>query len=242
MHSEDGGRGVAGVVDFGPEDVVLVAPSDPPEPLVQNVLQSSHYGGKVRYFKGSIMSTRDLHMMQLRSASAVFLLSDLHSPDPKAEDARTVVSALILRDFDSEAKIFAEVHGKEAASHLTALVRPNAVVCIDELRAHLMASTVNLPGLSTLFDNLCCAFARPDPDPRRPTWLSEYFEGADKELYRIRCPKALSGLNFVDAAVQVFDASTWAEDTLYQQRVEGAEKRIRRARVRIRRVGRAGIR
>lgn len=108
MHSEDaihGGRGVAGAVDFGPEDVVLVAPSDPPEMLVQNVLQSSHYGGKVRYFKGSIMSTRDLHMMQLRSAAAVFLLSDLHSPDPKAEDARTVVSALILRDFDSEAKI-----------------------------------------------------------------------------------------------------------------------------------------
>jgi hypothetical protein len=126
MHSSDGptqgGGGTAGLVDFGPEDVVLVAPFDPPESLVQNVLQSSHYGGKVRYFKGSIMSSRDLHMMQLRSAAAVFLLSDLHSPDPKAEDARTVVSALILRDFDTEAQIFAEVHGKEAASHLTALV------------------------------------------------------------------------------------------------------------------------
>ena len=68
---------------LGPEDVVLVSPGDPSESLVQNVLQSSHYGGKVRYFKGSIMSQQDLHNMKLRKASAVFILSDLHSNDPK---------------------------------------------------------------------------------------------------------------------------------------------------------------
>jgi hypothetical protein len=157
----------------GPEDVVLVGGCDPHEDVKQDVLQSAHYGGKVRYFKGSIMSQKDLHNMALRKASAVFLLSDLHSTDPKREDSKTVVAALILRDFDPEAKIFAEVHGKEAAQHLSQLVQPNAVVCIDELRAHLMAATVNLPGLSTLFDNLCCAFSRPDPDERRPNWLSK---------------------------------------------------------------------
>ena len=119
------------------------------------------------------------------------------------------MTSLILRDFDPEARIFAEVHGKEAAQHLSQLVKPNAVVCIDELRAHLMAATINLPGLSTLFDNLCCAFSRPDPDPRRPAWLSEYFEGADKELYRIRCPSSFAGMSFVDAAVHMFEASTY---------------------------------
>jgi len=194
---------------LGPEDVVLVGMGDPPESLVQDVLQSSHYGGKVRYFKGSLMSQKDLHSMELRKASAIFLLSDLHSNDPKGEDAKTVVSALVLRDFDADARIFAEVHGKEAAQHLSQLVRPNAVVCIDELRAHLMAATVNLPGLSTLFDNLCCAFSRPDPDPRRPSWLSEYFEGADKELYRIRCPSTFAGMSFVDVALHMFEASTY---------------------------------
>ena len=72
-----------------------------------------------------------------------------------------------------------------------------------------MAATVNLPGLSTLFDNLCCAFSRPDPDPRRPSWLSEYFEGADKELYRIRCPSTFAGMSFVDVALHMFEASTY---------------------------------
>ena len=94
---------------LGPEDVILVGAGDPAESVIQDVLQSSHYGGKVRYFKGSIMSQKDLHNMALRNASAVFLLSDLHSSDPKGEDAKTVVSALILRDFDANAKIFAEV-------------------------------------------------------------------------------------------------------------------------------------
>ena len=53
---------------LGPEDVVLVGMGDPPESLVQDVLQSSHYGGKVRYFKGSLMSQKDLHSMELRKA------------------------------------------------------------------------------------------------------------------------------------------------------------------------------
>ena len=53
---------------------------------------------------------------------------------------------------------------------------------IDELRAHFMAATINCPGLSTLFDNLYCAFSRPPEDLRRAQWLNEYFEGADKEL------------------------------------------------------------
>ena len=57
---------------LGPEDVVLVGMGDPPESLVQDVLQSSHYGGKVRYFKGSLMSQKDLHSMELRKASAIF--------------------------------------------------------------------------------------------------------------------------------------------------------------------------
>jgi hypothetical protein len=50
------------------------------------------------------------------------------------------------------------------------------------------------------------------------SWLSylfsclppgEYFEGADKELYRIRCPAALAGMTFVDAAVHIFEASSF---------------------------------
>lgn len=75
----------------------------------------------------------------------------------------------------------------------------NLVVCMDELKANLLAQSCSCPGVSTLIYNLIASASMPEDevDRRKDPWLAEYLSGVEYEIYRVPLSIHFEGLSFL---------------------------------------------
>jgi hypothetical protein len=71
-------------------------------------LKQYKYIGRVEFFNGNGLETEDLYRISLRSASASFLLANVHASNSKIEDEINMLRALSMHQYAPSLPIFLE--------------------------------------------------------------------------------------------------------------------------------------
>lgn len=197
---------------FEVEDVVIMNPTAPP-PFVMHMLVHGDHALKVSYYEGDVMSQEDLDNVAINQAKHVHLLVNPEAPNHELDDARIMVRATALKSHNPNVTIHAQCHLIVTKRHLEKLMTrgteqhcPDAVVCLDLLKARMFAQNCLCPGSSTLIANLFASFSGPENAVYKESeaFLDNYFHGCDQELYSKRAPTCLQHRSFEEAADAIF--------------------------------------
>lgn len=191
---------------------VVFGPDEPPSD-VQSLLLDPSFEYRVQYVRGSVTDEVAMVRAGAHEAEACFVLCDPHTTEPLEEDKRTLLRTMMVKNFRPDIQMFVHVLSPDfdelvkTSTGNTALNR-DKTVCVDVLRAHLLARSTTVPGFSTLLINMLRSYSDPDPQEiEHNRWLEEYGKGCGREVYTVLAPRKLDGLCFVDAALAIYVAA-----------------------------------
>lgn len=198
---------------FEVEDVVIMNPSPPPS-FVLHMLVHGDHALKLQYYEGDVMSMKDLENVSISTAKHVHLLVNPDAASHERDDARIIVRATALKSHNPDVTIHAQCHMVVTKRHMEKLLTrgteqhcPDAVVCLDLLKARMFAQNCLVPGSSTLIANLFASFSAPESEENaseEDTWLASYFHGCGQELYSKQAPSCFHNRSFQEAADAIF--------------------------------------
>jgi hypothetical protein len=172
--------------------VIILSPYLPSANL-RKLLKSSDY--RVTFCQGSTHKPVDLKRVGLMDADAIFVMSNKICEDPHQEDISVIMSTIAIEKTRREIPTFVQVLNKSSIGDvLTA--GADVVVCVNQYRETMFASTSHCFGLSTFFGNLSRSC---DYDG------SAYADGCDYELYSVPVANALVGKTFKELCEKVYD-------------------------------------
>eukprot|EP00744_Colponema_vietnamica_P004998 GILI01007381.1.p1 GENE.GILI01007381.1~~GILI01007381.1.p1 ORF type:complete len:1097 (+),score=258.72 GILI01007381.1:466-3291(+) len=90
------------------------------------------------------------------------------------------------------------------------------IICIDEFKLSLMGKSCVCPGFITMISNLVCSSGSPPEEVSEIEWLTEYWEGRGKEIYRAALSPKFSGMSFSEVsnvAYKEFNVILFAVET-----------------------------
>eukprot|EP00282_Hemiselmis_andersenii_P005531 CAMPEP_0114125924 /NCGR_PEP_ID=MMETSP0043_2-20121206/9555_1 /TAXON_ID=464988 /ORGANISM="Hemiselmis andersenii, Strain CCMP644" /LENGTH=820 /DNA_ID=CAMNT_0001218873 /DNA_START=274 /DNA_END=2732 /DNA_ORIENTATION=- len=200
--------------DHGQADAKLVILSPhTPDAGMEYILRSAEFGANTIYLEGSAMNETDLVRCCAAECEYVFILANKFCTDPQAEDAATALRAVSIKKHVAQ-----NANGKNIPVMLQ-LIRPenkhqftssvygrkerSQIICMDEIKLHLLAKSALCPGFSTMVSNLiksCDAEA----DDSSPEWLQEYVQGVGQEIYRTKLSPSFRGKTFSEAAKYIY--------------------------------------
>ena len=160
--------------------VVICAPYDPSEEL-RSLLMHPRLEGHIVYIKASVMNQMDLYRVGADRAEACFVLCDKSGrTDPDAEDSLTVMRSLVLETFNPGMKTFVQLLNPRNKEHIVQ-ADVDFILCVDELKMHILAASAVSIGTSTLVNNLFRSFSSPAHVEQMAPWLREYCHGCSYE-------------------------------------------------------------
>jgi hypothetical protein len=200
--------------DHGRDDskLIILSPHTP-DAAMEYLLRSPEYETNTIYLEGSAMNELDLLRCETCDCEYVFVLANKFCKDPGAEDAATALRAISIKKHVAQ-----NAKGKNIPVILQ-LIRPenkhnftssvygrkemSNIICMDEIKLHLLAKTALCPGFSTMISNLIKSCAE-DASDSNPTWLQEYVGGVGQEIYRTRLSQRFNGMTFSEAATYIY--------------------------------------
>ena len=206
-------------VSLSSTDVVIMAPQDPNEGMV-NLLLMPFWHGQVHYIHGSPLEDRDLQRAGFSTADACFILSGKRSLPLRCSgdlatqrelidhyDSLNVLYALMVENFNNTVDSFVEIRCVEKRYPLEA-AEADVVLCIDRLRMTVLGMTILYPGLSTLLSNLwqSCNDDVSFHSKSLPQWMHEYSRSRLSEIYFRPMISLFAGMTFSQAAFVVHRA------------------------------------
>jgi hypothetical protein len=168
--------------------VIVVLPTLPSPELIA-LTENPHCQHRLQLAVGSLLYVDDLERMHVRTAEAVFILTDKGAADVEAVDMSVVLQALAVADFapDNRGRIYVQVMRSSSKHHLILAGIPN-VIPIEGLKFSLIGQTGVAPGLTTLIALMLHAHS-PTLMPPGVTnvaqvtgWQREYLHGAWQQL------------------------------------------------------------
>ncbi|KAJ9444743.1 Calcium-activated potassium channel slowpoke [Diplonema papillatum] len=182
--------------------VLVMSPSPPSKTVKLLFGQNGLFGDRVQFFEGSALDEADLTRMRYRSASACFFLADKLSNDPHLADCETIMRVLSAKNCSAHVPVFAQLLLSESKEQVVT-AGADYVVCLRELKMHILATSSLVHGFSTLFCNL---FRNEDYIFDKPGhWLSEYCHGISYEVYTLtRFPSCMVGKKFSVVACFIY--------------------------------------
>lgn len=165
--------------------LVILSPEEPTEE-VRSVLVSPNYDTRVTYLIGTPLSIEDLQRAQVRSASAVFFLSNIEAKEEEsqADGTATVLRTLAVSDYGPNIQCLIEVINKRDSDILKGS-DVDIVLCVDEFKTLVLARNARCPGLSTFIDNLFRTSGGQSFDSSQEHWKEAYHIGQNMETYYI---------------------------------------------------------
>ena len=135
--------------------VLLLNPKEPDHDLKGLIRR---YFRRVKYFKGSVLNSRDLERVRVKSASAFVILSPNYCLNPESEDESNLMRVVSIKNTCNQAKIIVQVlqlHSLQQIVHIPSW-HPgiDTAICKSELKLGLMAQNCLCHGISTLLSNL----------------------------------------------------------------------------------------
>ena len=135
--------------------VLLLNPKEPDHDL-KGIIR--RYFRRVKYFKGSVLNSRDLERVKVKTASAFVILSPNYCLNPESEDESNLMRVVSIKNTFNQAKIIVQVlqlHSLQQIVHIPSW-HPgiDTAICKSELKLGLMAQNCLCHGISTLLSNL----------------------------------------------------------------------------------------
>jgi hypothetical protein len=188
-------------------EVIVLGDHEPSIRLVR-VMNNPMYDDKITYVRGSPLSMDDLQRCSLKTAKAVFIISDIMDEDSEATDRVSTLRAIVAAIEAPNARLI--MHSRTTRG-LEAVYRTKATVellCVQEWKMCLLAQSMMIPGFSTLFANLLRPSENPSNEDLVPPWRLEYSVGASNEIYSIRCPAEFDGRSYSEYAMHIYVTSS----------------------------------
>jgi len=134
---------------------------------------------------GSVLKNDDLERIDAKQADTVFILCDKDSNNPEKEDTFSVVTTLSIENCNPNIQTFAQV----ISTSNKGLLKKDAdfVLCLNELRAAILAKNILVPGSSTLITNLFTSYGIRRSETGHE-WMREYLRGMNVEIYPVKVP------------------------------------------------------
>lgn len=216
---------------------LLILSPHTPDASMEYLLAHSAYEANTMYLEGSAMNENDLIRCEASHCEYVFVLANKFCTDPTAEDAATSLRAISIKKHVAQ-----NAHNRNIPVMLQ-LIRPenkhnftssvygrkemSQIICMDEIKLHLLAKSALCPGFSTMVSNLIksCAEETNEDDPS--LWLKEYVGGVGQEIYRTKLSSKFNGMTFGDAAIFIylnFQSTMFAAEVVDLDEEEHKEK------------------
>ena len=134
--------------------VLLLHPQEPDYALYLT-FKNIH---SVKYFKGSVLNSRDMERVNMDTASAVIILSPNYSQNPESEDESNMMRIVSIKNAYNNVKVIAQVFQLQSLQQVLSLSHwdssRDVIICKNKLKFGLMAQNCLCPGISTLLSNL----------------------------------------------------------------------------------------
>ena len=135
--------------------VLLLSPKEPDHDL-KGIIR--RYFRRVKYFKGSVLNSRDLERVKVKRANAFVILSPNYCLNPESEDESNLMRVVSIKNTCNHAKVIVQVlqlHSLQQIVHIPSW-HPgiDTAICKSELKLGLMAQNCLCRGISTLLSNL----------------------------------------------------------------------------------------
>jgi len=210
-------------------NVVIMAPSYPSNDVI-DLLADPAFASRLTYISGSVLAEKDLLRADVGRAEAVWLLSNKLTDRPDEEDALTILRSLQLRAYFNlrpemqNTKLFTQLIQPEnrtklhMSSSMDGVSEQEAILCIDEMKMHIIARSCITPGIFTILNNLVTSSSgltdsqlkgdnqRDSRGKKLMPWEAEYLNGVQHEIYRVKLAPSFDGLQFFEVNAAVYQA------------------------------------
>ncbi|XP_065919143.1 calcium-activated potassium channel subunit alpha-1a-like isoform X2 [Dysidea avara] len=181
--------------------VLVLHPKEPDRELKAVIRK---YFRRVKYFKGSVLSSIDLERVKLKKASAAVILSPNYCLNPVSEDESNLMRVVSIKNTCNDTKVIVQVLQVQSLQQLVRIPSwhpsVDTAICKSELKLGLMAQNCLCPGISTLLSNLMYTTS----ESASGGWQLEYMKGAGNEVYKEEIPEAFYGMLYEDVVLQCF--------------------------------------
>jgi len=171
------------------------------------------------------MIEKDLEKTDILNAKTVVILTDKYTTDPHSMDHKNILLALSIKKYFLKKQ-------KYDSSLLIQLIKPenhihymtclesltignkfqnDRIIILEEIKKNLLSKSCLIPGIIPLIANLVRSSG--NAEETEYSWLNEYLEGADQEIYRTKLNESYKNNSFVQIAKFIykeFDAIAFA--------------------------------
>jgi hypothetical protein len=187
--------------------LVLVLKNEPTL-QVKSFLSNSLYANRVQFFTGSPLVAADLERVQIRQASAVFLMSG-DEDDRRMEDEHNTLRAWAIEDYAPDVALYVYHRLEETSTVLT--LTASESICIDTVKQTMMGFSCLYEGMNTFIVNL---LHQTEPRSRfvllfltqsySDVWQAQYGDGSGNELYSGPINPLFAGMSFTSLSFYLF--------------------------------------
>ena len=162
----------------GVPDCLVVAPG-PPSTRLRALLARPGVKRHTMVLAANLLDGRDLvGRCAADKAAGAFILADLCSSDPEAQDQEAIVTAAALHRACPHLPLLVVLNSAAAVRLGAAVGLPPRCCCAaDSVASSLLALGTRVPGAATLLCNLCRAAPPAPPRERHRPWHDQYLHG-----------------------------------------------------------------
>lgn len=171
----------------------------------------------MHYLNGNPFKSNDLARAVTEKAMACIIMTNIKTHDPYGTDYKSILTGLAIKKYvheidkkvnmrlctqliKSESKHHYRTSTMNSKRHGASL---DQIIVIEEMKMNLIAKSCFCPGLITLCSNLIATSTDSNEDSEE-RWLSEYIEGMNHEIYRVKLSEKMERKYFRDVARIVY--------------------------------------
>lgn len=196
---------------------VTIQPCDPNNEL-ELFLRDPNYEFSLNYLNGNPFKSNDLARAVTEKAKACIIMTNIKAHDPYGTDHKSILTGLAIKKYVQEMtnrkvnmRLCTQLIKSESKHHYRASTMNSKrhgasldqIIVIEEMKMNLIAKSCFCPGLITLCSNLIATSTDFNEDSEE-RWLSEYIEGMNHEIYRVKLSEKMERKYFRDVARIVY--------------------------------------
>jgi hypothetical protein len=202
----------------------IIMQSQPNEDDFMKHITQSNFSNKIFYLVGNSLIHKDLLRCKAESASCVILLANKLAKNPKTEDFSNILQAFSIKKFSTifsgkDVRICIQLLRPETKEiYFSSLINENdigskdQVICVEEIKLQLLGKSCLCPGINTIISSLITSNKPSLQDAealsKEMKWMTEYVEGMQNEIYRIRLDAdIIQGIKFIDLVKIIYEIS-----------------------------------
>ena len=177
------------------------------EQLRENVTKLD-YRKNLYVYCGDIMSFEVMELLKVSKAKGAFLLNSPKFGNARKQDTSVIMASVALRNFNKNLDVYAQINYSDTKSFLEK-AGISVVICNEALSTKMLSNASAVPGFGTFLSNLISSIdvsisngwsVEKAISNSNEKWITEYFQSAGNEIYRVPFNGTFRGKQFQHAA------------------------------------------